>query len=237
MLVYYSALSPCIAFTYLLRGVDIVTILLVLMHTFWVAVLLSAIGLLVATLSRQRHVQVLLSVALLIGLLIVTFMWWTGTLNLLRAFLGFGFDDSDFWIVQATILSMGLSYVVLFVLVAAAQLSFASDNRSTRLRVTMLAQQILFTAWMTYFWARYRTDESLLYVLLGCSAAHWMVMGALMTGEWTELSPRVLRACRRVCWGAVSSDVVQSRVRHGLRICGRQHGRGDAVCACPGVRG
>ncbi|MCU0872059.1 MAG: ABC transporter permease, partial [Pirellulaceae bacterium] len=68
MLVYYSALSPCIAFTYLLRGVDVVTLGLILFYTFLASVLLSAVGLLVATLSRARHVQVLLSVALLLGL-------------------------------------------------------------------------------------------------------------------------------------------------------------------------
>ena len=72
MLVYYSALSPCIAFTYLLRGVDIVTILLVLFYTFLASVLLSAVGLMVATVSRARHVQVLLSVALLLGLAFLT---------------------------------------------------------------------------------------------------------------------------------------------------------------------
>ena len=134
MLVYYSALSPCIAFTYLLRGVDIVTILLALVHTFWVAVLLSTIGLLVATLSRLRQVQVLLSVALLIGLLFVTFMWWGITGDFPGLIVGLAFDQAEFWVVQVCILSLGLSYVVLFLLVAAAQLSFSSDNRSTRLR-------------------------------------------------------------------------------------------------------
>ena len=143
--VYYSALSPCIAFTYLLRGVDIVTILFVLLHTFWASVLLSAIGLLVATLfaaaahsgpvvggaadrtvDRHDHVVDV-----------------DGHVHLLRECLG-DVGDSDFWIVQATIISLGLSYIVLFLLAAAAQLSFASDNRSTRLRVAMLAQQILF---------------------------------------------------------------------------------------------
>ncbi|MHB0960929.1 MAG: hypothetical protein ACYC6N_16575 [Pirellulaceae bacterium] len=62
MLVYYSALSPCIAFTYLLRGVDIVTILLILFYTLWASVFLSSLSLLVATASRLRHMQVLLSV-------------------------------------------------------------------------------------------------------------------------------------------------------------------------------
>ena len=42
MLVYYSALAPCIAFTYLLRGVDILSILLLLFYTFCISVILSA---------------------------------------------------------------------------------------------------------------------------------------------------------------------------------------------------
>ena len=34
MLVYLSAISPCLAFTYMLRGIDIVTILFVLLYLF-----------------------------------------------------------------------------------------------------------------------------------------------------------------------------------------------------------
>jgi hypothetical protein len=193
MLVYYSALSPCVAFTYLLRGIDVVTIVILLVHMFWVSVLVSAIGLMVATLSRLRHVQVLLSVALLIGLLTVTITWWVWT----TAFIGESnvvpLIDAEVWIVQAMIISLGISYIVFFVLVAAAQLSFASDNRATRLRAVMLVQQTLFVGWMAYFWV----DDGFpgfLYVLLTVAAVHWMTAGAFMTGEWAQLSPRVQRA-------------------------------------------
>ncbi|MHB0960944.1 MAG: ABC transporter permease [Pirellulaceae bacterium] len=192
MLVYYSALSPCIAFTYLLRGVDIVTILLVLFYTFWASVFLSSLSLLVATASRQRHMQVLLSVVLLIGLLIATITWWIWTGVFISASATAAFDSAEVWIVQGTVLSLGISYIVLMVLAAAARLSFASDNRSTRLRVVMLAQQGLFTGWMTYYWFRDPAD-GFLYVLLVFSAVHWMVMGVMMIGEWAQLSPRVLR--------------------------------------------
>ena len=68
MIVYYSALAPCIAFTYLLRGIDILTIMLLLFYTFVLSVLLSSVGLLVATVSRSRHWQVLLSVTLVMAL-------------------------------------------------------------------------------------------------------------------------------------------------------------------------
>lgn len=192
MLVYYSALSPCIAFTYLLRGVDIVTILLVLFYTFLASVLVSAFGLMVATVSRARHVQVLLSVALLLGLALLTLLWCIWTVIFLDESADMPFDESEVWIAQGAILTAYGSYLVLFLLAAAAQLSFASDNRSTRLRIAMLVQQVLFTGWMVYFWLSYEAEEILL-VWLSFSALHWMVMGALMTGEWAQLSPRVKR--------------------------------------------
>ena len=133
MLVYYSALSPCIAFTYLLRGVDIMTIALVLVYTFLASLLLSAVGLVVATVSRARHVQVLLSVALLLGLVFLTLMWCIWTAMFVEESADLPFDDAEFWIVQGSILTACASYLVLFLLAAAAQLSFASDNRSTKL--------------------------------------------------------------------------------------------------------
>lgn len=192
MLVYYSALSPCIAFTYLLRGVDVITLLLVLFYTFLASVLLSAAGLTVATVSRARHVQLLLSVALLLALVFLTLMWCIWTAVFLDESATLSADESEVWIVQAAILTGYGSYLVLFLLAAAAQLSFASDNRSTKLRIAMLAQQVLFTGWMVYFWLTYEEEEALVF-WLGFSGLHWMVMGALMTGEWAQLSPRVKR--------------------------------------------
>ena len=52
MLVYYSALSPCIAFTYLLRGVSILSVLLILFYTFVLSLSASAVGLFAATLKN-----------------------------------------------------------------------------------------------------------------------------------------------------------------------------------------
>jgi hypothetical protein len=192
MLVYYSALSPCIAFTYLLHGIDIVTILLMLSYSFLASLLLSAVGLMVATVTHFRHAQMLLSVLLLLGLVFVTIVWcwWMGML--IAEYEVFPYDDPDFWVTQLAILMFHISYLVLFVLTAAAQSSFASDNRSTRLRVVMLVQQVLITGWFLYVWIQVE-DHDVLFVPLTLSGIHWMVMGALMTGEWAELSPRVRR--------------------------------------------
>jgi hypothetical protein len=75
MMVYYSALAPCIAFTYLMRGIDVVTIALFLTYTFLASLLLSIFGLMMATVTLSRHWQVLLSVVFVMSLLVFGFFW------------------------------------------------------------------------------------------------------------------------------------------------------------------
>ena len=193
MMVYYSALAPCIAFTYLLRGIDILTILILLFYIFLISILLSALGLLVATISRSRHWQVLLSVSLVIALVAADFIgswcagmaiWAGGTIE---------FDNFYFWIGQIAVLTFYATYMMLFVWGAAAQISFASDNRSTKLRMILLAQQVLWIFWMTYVWLMANSIE-VLYPIILVAAVQWYVAGALMSGESGQLSPRIRRS-------------------------------------------
>jgi hypothetical protein len=196
MLVYYSALAPCIAFTYLLRGIDIITIGLLLGHTFLASVLLSVIGLVGATLSRSRMWQVLVSVVLIMGLLGFTWCWdfmamgmmfeWNGTLP---------FDEPAFWAVNGAAISFVVAFSVLFLFVAAAQITFASENRSTPIRWVLLSIQLLLVGWMVFMWRSIQEDRSDL-MLIGMEilgGIYWMFVGGLLTGETAELSPRAKR--------------------------------------------
>lgn len=193
MLVYYSALAPCIAFTYLLRGIDIITIVFLLFWTFIASLMLSTLGLVVATITRARHWQVLLSVLLLVMLCIVTFIWCAMFISLVTTTQATGFDDIDFWLVMTTIVTLCISHGIMFVLIAAAQISFASDNRSTKLRIMLLVQQTLWLGWMIFFWIRFE-DHDVLYAFSSVMALYWMVAGACLVGEAAILSPRVKRS-------------------------------------------
>ena len=193
MLVYYSALAPCVAFTYLLRGIDIVTIVFLLFWTLVASVLLASVGLVAATITRARHWQVLLSVLLLVKLCIVTIIWTTSFVALITDSQATAFDDVDFWLAMAAIMTFCISHAVMFVLIAAAQISFASDNRSTKLRVMLLIQQTLWIGWMTFFWIRFE-EEAFLYVLVSVAAMYWALAGACLMGEAAILSPRVKRS-------------------------------------------
>ncbi len=193
MLVYYSALAPCIAFTYLLRGIDIVTIVFLLFWTLVASLLLSTVGLAVATVTRARHWQVLLSVLLLVQLCIVTIFWTTTFVALITEAGATPFDNADFWFAMAAIMTFCISHAVMFVFIAAAQISFASDNRSTKLRIMLLVQQTLWIGWMIFFWIRV-DHTAMLYIMVSVAAIYWAFAGACLTGEAAILSPRVKRS-------------------------------------------
>lgn len=196
MIVYLSGVAPCLAFSYLLRGIDFPTILFVICYTVLVSLGLAVIGLLLGTLTSEKHWQVVLSALLLGGLF--------GTLSGCIAFtveeaLGryqMPFGDWEFWAGFAGVVSVYAAYFVLIFYAAAAQITFPCDNRSTRLRVTMLAQQVLFIGWMAWAWIMPRAagrDPSLILFSLSALGLHWYVMGSLMVGESSELSTRARR--------------------------------------------
>ncbi|MCR4412477.1 MAG: ABC transporter permease [Thermoguttaceae bacterium] len=193
MIIYLSAISPCLAFTYMLRGIDFPTILFLLFWTILLSLGLSAVGLLLGTLTHQKHLQAGLSVAGVVGLLIAFGLVCTSTADLL--FYGpLDFADPDFWLVNAILLTTYLSYFALVFYAAVAQITFASDNRSTRLRVIMLVQFLLATAWFGYGWfGPARREAELLFGYAVVAGIHWFAMGVFMTGESPDLSLRVRR--------------------------------------------
>ena len=198
MMVYFSAISPCLAFTYMLRGIDVLTIAMILVYTFAASLALSVLSLLIATLTAEKHWQVVLSVVLILGLAYLFIMACVAAHELL-SWSRPSFDDADFWYAHAAMLTAYIAYFVLFYLTAGAQLTFSSDNRSTPLRVVMLAQFLIFTGWMAWAAFHYgnafqsREVGAFLLMYLIFSGLHWYLMGTFMVGEWPYLSPRVKR--------------------------------------------
>ena len=192
MLVYFSAVSPCLAFTYLLKGIDFPTVLYVMALAFLASLGLAIVGLVAATATTEKHLQVVLSVALLFGLGLCFY----GSLAFVIGELSrntLPFQDPDFWVLHAALLTGYLAYFVLLFCVASAQLSFASNNRSSLLRAVLLGQQALFTGWMGWTFIRFDGEVFIVVPYLAFSGLHWGLMGAFMNGESPELSQRVKR--------------------------------------------
>lgn len=201
MLVYLSAIAPCLAFTYMLRGVDAPTILFVICWFFLASLGAAAIGLLVATLSHEKHWQIVLSVMFLFGLAIL--LWCA-------LFIGFeglavwslSFQDREFWVANGIVLTAFFSYFALCYCAASAQLTFASDNRATVLRMVMVGQQALLMGWFGWGLSQVEEPEMIAaYFIL--TAIHWSAMGVFINTELGELSLRVKRQLPQSFFGRV----------------------------------
>ena len=197
MLVYLSAVSPCIAFTFLLRGVDALTTAVLLAMAVLGSLGLSVFGLLVGAMARARHTQVVISVGLVLGLAGA----FAGAVAMALAILeeGSGFlRQSEFWIVTVGLLTIYVTTMGLLHSAAAAQIAFVSENRSTPLRRWMMVQQACLCGALAAF--AYAVDpggnhHAEMILLAGWFAAgYWYVMGSLMTSEWPHLSRRVQRS-------------------------------------------
>jgi hypothetical protein len=222
MSVYLSAVSPCLAFTYLLRGIDFLTIFFVL---FWIAMAslgAAAVGLLLATIAPRNQFQAIPMVAVVIGL----FGGFWGVVGGAFTFLDENgpslYQEKEFWIINAVVLTFFVAYFVMVCEAAAARISFVADNRSTRLRIIMVLQYLLLIGWFAVFWkikAYYRESILLFMVLAGI---HWYAMGVLMTGEIPRLSSRVKRRLPRTFLGRMffSWFFPGPGTGYALAICG-----------------
>ncbi|MGV3606219.1 MAG: ABC transporter permease [Planctomycetaceae bacterium] len=214
ILVYFSALAPCIAFTYLLRGVDIFTIGITLGYSLFTSVLLCAFSLMMATISTSRIWQSLLSVVLVIVLLVAGMTYCFFMTMILFEGNGIPYRDPEFWVGNAYYVAFSVALSALFLLIATSQISFASDNRSTRIRIALTVlqwlicssfAQIFFTAVeVNTFAANSNVAFEIMSVMLIVSALYWGIVGPFLSLETATLSPRARRELPQSLVGRVT---------------------------------
>jgi hypothetical protein len=197
MLVYLSAVSPFVAFTFLLQGIDLPSIVFVLLYVALGSLGLTVLGLLGASLSRERIVQTMLLVVLVVVLVYAFGLSIAGVGELvLGGWFVIELADEWFWIGNAAIGSAYACVFAMAMLATAARLTFEADNRSTRLRICMTVHQAVFAGWMGWlFWNEVSEDGQQVTIMLFAifSGIYWTAMGAMMAGESPELSLRVRR--------------------------------------------
>ena len=190
MLVYFAAIVPCLAFSYLMRGIDLPTIGMILVIVFFTALLVTALALLLATVTNNRAGQMLSLLAVFVCVVFAEFMCAGFCLgSILSSEMG---SDSDAILFLVLFIIMGLSCIAIFIRAAAARIAPVTENRSTPLRVCMFVQQLLWVAVMVTLLLWYGESDPVNFgiMILG---GYWLGMGTLMLGESPELSPRVQR--------------------------------------------
>lgn len=193
MVMFYSAITPCLAFTYLLRGVDTPTIALLLAYTFLASLALSVLGLLLATLSRQRVGHLLMSVAFVALLFYVCYQAQAIASELIKQ--GYElYSDPSFWVANFYGLALFMATLALAYCAASAMISFPTVNRSTPLRLAMLLLQAVAIAAFAWYWIITGYDPDVIWVLGVAGAGFWFVMGVMLNGEEAQMSRRVMRS-------------------------------------------
>lgn len=190
MLVYFAAIVPCLAFSYLLRGISLASILYLLGMVFGVAFLLTTLALMMATLTTIRAVQTFTLLGL-VGIAVIA--QFTCGAFAFEVILGDRLPlDAEALLNTSYFYAVGLSFAAMFLMAAASRIAPVTENRSTRLRWMMLAQTLIWITVMVMASMYYESLEP----INACStfvALYWLIVGTLMLGESSELSPRVLR--------------------------------------------
>lgn len=191
MLVYYSALTPFICFTYLLRGVDLPSIVVALTHTFFASLMLSALGLVLAGVSQHRTWRPIVNIAFMFFL--VMGVWtWLAMLLTSGTPAGLFLVSRDVWDVQLFALTVYLSYTWILAAVARAQNGFVTENRSTQVRIAIAVQVALAAGWAAYAIASSEDEEPAMVAFIW-AALQGYIFGAFFCCEPDLLSPRVRR--------------------------------------------
>jgi hypothetical protein len=193
LFILYSAITPFIAFTSLLQGFELLTVMFLLVATMLVSLLLSMLALMISSLVRHRFWQAICTTSLLVGL--VGAFWIT----LVSTETTWDPTSTGFWWGLAVAGAVAASFFALFQQIAQSQLTFESDNRTTGIRLACSAQFALIWGGgvvMMTSGSGASTPSDWTSVISTCavlSAVLWSAAGLFMVTEPNLLSRRIER--------------------------------------------
>ena len=193
MLLYFVALFPCVAYAYTLRGVDLPTVMLMMASLILAGVLLTIVALFFAPLSRSRtgRISTLLAV---MGILLAS-EWGLGLMVISMILYGnpLPVDLMFFFVVATLLISLALGHLLLTA--TAAQLTPESENRSTKLRISLMCLTAVVLGLNAFAMQSLQSDDAILVGLtfaIGLGGI-WTLSGSMMAAESPIMTPRILR--------------------------------------------
>ncbi|MCL4177285.1 MAG: hypothetical protein KJ072_06020 [Verrucomicrobia bacterium] len=160
-LLFFSACMPFMAFTNLLRGVDLPTVFCILLVLFLVVCFAVQVGILLACLPLSKPFKVLVGLSG-IGIAFVVLSSVVGlALELMRSGVGAMMAGRDFWIGFSTAVGIGFAGFLLLHFLSIALISPASANRALPLRLYLTVLWFL-SGGLSFLWVRHTKDTRML---------------------------------------------------------------------------
>ena len=197
MMLYFVVLFPCIAYAYTLRGVDFPTTVALLVMLVFAGTMMTVVALFFAPMSRSRTGRVAMLLVIIFLLFVAEWVLGLFAYDLIEyGFdLSIGFDEG--WVFVAGLVLVCPAFAYLLLTLAAAQLTPASENRSTGIRWALLFFTATSVAWVALgsnseeFSSGFA--EELLYVAGVILIIVWTLAGSMLVSESAVVTPRVRR--------------------------------------------
>ena len=216
-LLIFSACAPFMAFTYLLRGIDIPTIAIVLGIDLLCMVTGTMVALFLAALPGGRVVKIFVCVVGFILLLILCIWLVAGTVMMIQTGVQF-MDSREFWTISGIFISGTLGWVGLLFVYSVALVSPATSNRVMPIRLYVLTVWLLSAAALLVVQQSTTTIEFPI-VLIVWTSLFMPVLGLqflISLCERDHWGPRVARAIPRRWWLRVPAFFLYTGAAGGL---------------------
>jgi hypothetical protein len=192
LLLYFVALLPCVSFAYTLRGVELTVIFLMTSGLLFSGVLLTIVALFFAPLTHSRSGRI----CTLLATLMILLASEAGLAYLVLKLVSGGnpLNGSELFLLLLSVLVLGFSLGNLLLTVTAAQLTPASENRSTRIRLAIfiLSTSLIFVS-LLVFLVEQIWSSSVFFAIQAAAWLLWTFCGAMLVSESSIETPRVRR--------------------------------------------
>jgi hypothetical protein len=212
---FFSACMPFMAFTSLLRGVDLPTIFFVLFYLFLIVCTANMAAIFLGCLPLTRPFKVLLAVVGFFGSFQVIVPAIAFSLIYLRSGVGTTMGGADFWVSLLTSVAIGAAVTGLFYILSVELVSPPSSNRAFPVRIYITAIW-LFTAALSAAWIE-RTKHS--YIINSWAGPIFfllLVSLIVVVSNSDELSHRVRKTIPGAPWKRLFAFLLFNGAAGGL---------------------
>jgi hypothetical protein len=199
ILLIFSACAPFMTFTYLLRGIDIPSILLVLALDFLVVLLGTQLAIFLGAVPANWGLKVLLGLAGLGCLGLLFGFALEGSIELLNSGIGSRLDNVEFWIIASSIVTVIVTVTGLLFAWSVAVVSPPSSNRALPVRFYVLAGWLVTGGVAALLTRRFR-EPIPLYMWMGTVVSLLCAQVLTSINEREQWGPRVARSIPQRWW-------------------------------------